>query len=146
MAALLPVHILLVDDFELFRGLIVSMLRDYPRFQVVAEAGNEVDAVKKAEELKPDLALLDVDLPGENGLTAARRISAVSPNTKVLLVSANASRGVVRKALTMGILGCVIKSRLVQDLVPAMEVVLKGKTFVSRVLAINEDRVHCQEQ
>jgi CheY-like chemotaxis protein len=83
------VRILVVEDFEPFRRFVCATLQARPEWQVIAEASDGLQAVQKAEELKPDLILLDIGLPGLNGIEAARRIRKLSINSKIVLVSAN---------------------------------------------------------
>jgi DNA-binding NarL/FixJ family response regulator len=132
-------RILVVDDIELWRQLISSMLHARPGFQVIDEASDGVEAVQKAEELKPDLILLDIGLPGLNGIEAARRIHRVSPNSKILFASENQSSDVVEEALRTGGGGYVLKSSAARDLLPAVEAILEGEQFISASL-VGHDR------
>jgi CheY-like chemotaxis protein len=102
-----------------------------PRWQVIAEAADGPEAVQKAEELKPDLIVLDIGLPKLNGIEAARRIRRVSPSTKIVFLSQNNDPDVVRVALSTGALGYVQKTDVRSDLLPAIEAVLQGRQFVS---------------
>ena len=102
--------ILVVDDFEGFRRFVCSVLQPRAEFQA-AEASNGLEAVKKAEELQPDLILLDIGLPDLNGLEVAKRVLKVAPAAKILFLSQESSPDVVRKALRLGALGYVHKPR-----------------------------------
>ena len=86
---LAPVRILLVDDFQPWRRCVSTMLEGCGEFQIVGEASDGLEAVRKSEELRPDLVLLDIDLPGLNGIEAARRICAVAPDSAILFISGN---------------------------------------------------------
>jgi DNA-binding NarL/FixJ family response regulator len=127
------VGVLVVDDYEPFRRLICTILEN-PRFRIIGEASNGLEAVRKAEELQPDLILLDIGLPQLNGIEAARRISKVAPHSKILFISQEDSSDVVQAALGLGVLGYVHKSRTHADLLPAIESVLAGGQFVSASL------------
>src|SRR6266403_1492553 len=81
------VRVLVVEDFEPFRRFIRSKLGEKPELQVIGEVSDGGEAVLKAEELRPDLILLDVGLPTLNGIEAARRICKLSPKSKILVVS-----------------------------------------------------------
>jgi CheY-like chemotaxis protein len=105
-----------------------------PEWQVVAEALDGSEAVQKAEELKPDLILLDIGLPKMNGIEAARRIQQLSPNSKIVFLSQNNDRGIVRAALSTGALGYVHKADAQSELLIAVDAVLRGKQFVSNNL------------
>lgn len=130
-----PVRILVVDDFEPIRRLISTMLLNSPQFEVVAEAVDGLDAVQKAGQLKPDLILLDVDLPKLNGFEVARNVRKISPHSRILFVSANTSPDVARAALDTGASGYVVKFDVGVELLPAIEAVLLRKQYVSGRLA-----------
>ena len=102
-----------------------------PEIQVIGEASDGLEAVQKAQELHPDLILLDIGLPILNGIAAARQILQYAPNTKILFVSEQRSFEIVEEALGTGARGYVAKSRAATELSPAVEAVLQGKRFVS---------------
>ena len=131
-----PIKILVVDDFEDFRRFVCALLIPKIEFQV-AEASDGLEALRKAEELLPDLIVLDIALPSLNGLEVAKRIREFAPSTKILFLSGESSPDVVRAALNLGALGYVHKPELQSDLVPAIEAVLIGELFVSRDLKFN---------
>src|SRR5271157_3766281 len=93
-------RVLVVDDYEPFRRFICSTLANRPELQIVAEASDGLEAVHKAEELQPDLIVLDVGLPTLNGIEAARRIRRLSSESKILFVSQESSTDVVQEALS----------------------------------------------
>jgi CheY-like chemotaxis protein len=94
-----------------------------------------LDAVQKADELQPDLILLDIGLPTLNGIEVARRIREVSPASKILFVSEDRSADIVEEALSTGAGGYVVKSDAARELLPAVNAVLEGERFVSASLA-----------
>jgi DNA-binding NarL/FixJ family response regulator len=110
------------------------MIQARTEWQVIAEASDGSEAVQKAEELKPDLILLDIGLPKLNGIEAARRIRQRSPSSKIIFLSQNSDLDVVRAALGTGALGYVRKTDARRELLPAMDAVLRGKQFVSSSL------------
>jgi len=99
--------------------------------QIVGEASDGVEAVQKAEELKPDLIILDIGLPTLNGIEVARRIYTFSPRSKVIFVTQESSPDVMQATLNLGVWGYVLKTKAGSDLVAAVEAVLLGKRFVS---------------
>jgi len=98
--------------------------------QIIGEVSDGLEAVQKAEELKPDLIVLDIGLPSLNGFEAARRIRKVAPETKILFVSQESSADVVQEALSLGALGYVVKTHAGSDLLAAVEAVCQGGQFV----------------
>jgi DNA-binding NarL/FixJ family response regulator len=128
------IRILVVDDYEGWRDRVRSLLRERPEWHVVCEASDGFGAVQRAEELRPDLVLLDIGLPKVNGIEAARQIRQVSPNSKIVFLSADNSLDVVQEGLSTGALGFVHKARVRTDLPPAIDAVLEGKRFVTKML------------
>jgi len=135
---LLLIRVLVVDDFENWRRQVHSLLQAQPAWQVVAEASDGSEAVQKAEDLKPDLILLDIGLPKLSGIEAARRIRQVSPSSKIIFLSQNSDLEFVRVALSTGALGYVQKTDASRELLPAVAAVLRGKKFVSSSLKSHE--------
>jgi DNA-binding NarL/FixJ family response regulator len=128
------IRTLVADDYEDWRRQVRSLLQARPEWQVIAEAADGPEAVQKAEELKPDLILLDIGLPTLNGIEAARRIRQLSPNSKIIFLSTYNSPDVVQAGLGAGAMGYVCKTDVNRDLLPAMDAVLRGKQFVSSSL------------
>lgn len=125
------VRVLVVDDFEPFRRLICSMLGRRLSLQIIGEVSDGLEAVRRAEELRPDLILLGIGLPSLNGLAAARQIRTLSPKSKIIFVTQESDPGRVEGALSLGALGYVVKTRIASDLLAAMDAVLRGRQFVS---------------
>jgi DNA-binding NarL/FixJ family response regulator len=115
------VRVLVVEDNELFRRVVCSMLETRPELQVIGETSNGLEAVQKAEELQPDVIVLDIALPSVNGIEVARRIRKTSPECKILLVSQESSPEVVQEALSVGACAYVLKVRAGSDLLAAVE-------------------------
>jgi DNA-binding NarL/FixJ family response regulator len=131
-------RVLVVEDHEPFRRFISSVLQGKPGLQVIGEVSDGLEAVEKAEKLQPDLILLDIGLPGLNGIEAARRIRRVAAGSKILFVSLESSPNVAQTALQVGALGYVLKSEAATDLLTGVEAVIRGDQFVSSGLS---DRV-----
>jgi DNA-binding NarL/FixJ family response regulator len=125
-----PARTLVVDDVDDFRHFVCSILQEKTQCEVVGEASDGLQAVERAEELHPDLILLDLGLPTLNGMEAARRIRRVSPDSKILFVTQNSSPEIAQGALRLGACGYLLKSDAT-DLPCAVEIVLHGAQFVS---------------
>jgi DNA-binding NarL/FixJ family response regulator len=125
------VRILVVDDSEPWRQHIYSLLKKSLELHVVGEASDGLEAVQIAEELKPDLILLDIGLPGLNGIEAQKRLCQVVPSAKILFVSQNNDTEVARAVLGKGARGYVLKVDAASELLLGIKVVLRGEKFVS---------------
>jgi len=101
------------------------------RFQLISEASDGLEAVRQAEELRPDVVLLDIGLPKLNGIEAARQIRKLSPQAKIIFISDNRDWDIAEEALRTGAVGYVVKSDSRTELIPAIRVVLAGKQFIS---------------
>ena len=129
------VRVLVIEDYEPFRRFICSTLRERSGLQIVGETADGLEAVQKAEELQPDLVVLDIGLPSLNGIEAARRIRKLSPESKILIVSQESSSDVVQEALALGALGYVVKTHAGIELLAAVEAVLGGRHYISSGLS-----------
>src|SRR5690348_9929618 len=135
MKQLLPsIRILLADDYEGWRRQVRLLFQTRPEWQVLAEAADGPEAIQKAEELKPDLIVLDIGLPKLNGIEAARQIRQLSPSSKIVFLSQNHDLDVVRAALGTGALAYVHKTAAQSELLLAVDAVLGGKRFISSSL------------
>jgi DNA-binding NarL/FixJ family response regulator len=128
-------RVLIVEDYEPMRRFVATKLQTKQELRIISEAADGLEAVEKAQELRPDLILMDIGLPTLNGIDAARKIQKLSPESKILFVSENRSSDVAEEALRSGGLGYVVKSDAEMDLLPAVDAVLHGKRFVSASLA-----------
>jgi DNA-binding NarL/FixJ family response regulator len=126
------VRVLVVEDHEPFRRFICSTLEKRAELQVICEASDGLEAVRKAEELHPELIVLDIGLPSLNGMEAARRIRKLSTESAILFVSQESSADVVREALATGARGYVVKTDVGRELLEAVDAVLRGGQFVGR--------------
>ena len=128
------VRVLVVDDYEPWRRFFSTTFQKRPDLRVISEASDGLEAVQQAQQLQPDLILLDIGLPSLNGIEAARRIREVSPTSKILFVSENRSNDIVEEALSTGAGGYIVKSDAGSELLPAVEAVLESKRFISASL------------
>jgi DNA-binding NarL/FixJ family response regulator len=131
------VRVLLVEDFEPFRRFIRTTLQK-AELQIIAEVSDGLEAVSVAAELQPDLILLDIGLPGLNGIEVARQIRKLSPESKIVFVSQKSSADVIEEALNSGALGYVVKAHAANELLAAVEAVSEGGTFISNGLSVTQ--------
>jgi len=124
-------RILIADDHEVVRAGVRGMLASEPDWEVCAEAEDGRRALALAVVLKPDLAVLDVAMPGLNGIDVARRLRRLLPKTGVLVLTMHHTASLVEDALDAGALGYVLKSDPIDVLVSAVQHVLTGQTYVS---------------
>jgi len=127
--------ILVVDDYAPFRHFVCSALQRRADFQIL-EAVDGLEAVQKAEELRPELILLDINLPKLHGFGVVKRIHPVAPHARVVFVSQESSEDIVREAFRLGAWGYIQKIRACNDLLPAVDAVLAGRHFVSSHIAL----------
>jgi DNA-binding NarL/FixJ family response regulator len=125
------IRILIADDFRDWRRQVRLLLQVRPEWHAIAEAADGSEVIQKAEELKPDLILLDIGLPKLNGVEVARRMRQLSPSCKIIFLSQNNDRDIVQAALSAGALGYVHKTEAQSELLSAIDAVLRGKRFVS---------------
>jgi DNA-binding NarL/FixJ family response regulator len=128
-------RVLLVDDHALVRRGFRRMLEDEPTFHVVGEASDGLEAVKLAEELGPDVIVMDCALPQMNGIEASRRILAKLPDTAILMLSMHSEDTLVKQALEAGARGYILKNAMDLDLVSAIKKVAGGQTVLDPQIA-----------
>ena len=124
-----PLRTLIVEDHEGLRALLRSLLENETRCVVIGEASDGLQAVQTAQELQPDLILLDLSLPKLNGMEACRRIRKVSPDSKILFLSQEPAPEIVQSALRLGA-GYLLKSDA-KELPAAVHAIFEGRKFVS---------------
>jgi len=125
------VRIIIADDHEIMRKGLRSLVEARQDWQVVGEASNGREAVEKAKELAPNVAVLDIGMPELNGLEATRQIVRDSPQTQVLILTMHESEQMVRDVLDAGARGYVLKSDAARDLVNAVDALSQHRTFFS---------------
>ena len=121
-------RILIVDDSPLVRNRLRDLLQQHPDWEVCGEAANGWDAVKKTQELSPDLIVLDFLMPGMDGLEAARRITRLVPDVPIMMFTMHMSRQLVEQARSVGVLGALCKSD-VRHVVEGLEAVLRHEAY-----------------
>jgi len=123
------------DDHTVVRQGLRKVLEERPEWQVVAEAGDGRDAVRLAEQHKPDVAVVDVAMPLLNGIEATRQITRRAPQTKVLVLSMYSDEAYVTQMLKAGATGYLLKDSADVDLLQAVQAVSQGKSFFSPAVA-----------
>ena len=126
-----PIRILLADDHTLVRAGIRSLLESIDDVEVVAEAGEGREALDLIAKHRPDVALLDIGMPGLNGLEVAKRTPQASPRTRIIILSMHADPAYVKKALRVGAVGYLLKGASVTELPLAVQAVMRGESYLT---------------
>jgi two-component system response regulator NreC len=122
--------ILLVDDHAMFRAGIKALLEAEGRMEVIGEASSGDEAVDKVRQLKPDVVVMDLSMPGSNGLEATRRIAALELDTKVLVLTVHAEEEYLVPVVEAGASGYLTKTSADNDLIEAIRVVARGEVYL----------------
>ncbi len=125
------VRLVIVDDHEIFRTGVRRVLQSDGHWDVCGEASTGDEAVKLANEVKPEVIVMDVSMPGTNGIQATRSILSALPKTKILLLTWHTSKELVRSGFAAGASGYLLKSDAGRDLIEALETIVDGTTYVS---------------
>jgi DNA-binding NarL/FixJ family response regulator len=128
-------RILVADDHEVVRKGLIALLGQQPDWQVCGEACNGREAVEQAKQLMPDVIIMDIGMPGLNGLEATRQIVRANPTTKVLILTLLDSEELVRSVLDAGARGFLMKSDPALDMVAGVEALRQGKTYFTSKVA-----------
>ncbi len=139
-------RILIADDHQLVRDGVRALLQSHAGWEICGEATTGREAVAKAEELIPDLVILDISMPDLNGADAARRIRKISKNTEILILSMHYSDQLIREIVDAGASGYVLKSDSDRDLLVAVEALARHKPFfTSRATEIIQSKFNTGE-
>jgi DNA-binding NarL/FixJ family response regulator len=137
-----PIQVFLADDHSVLRAGLVALLASEPDIEVVGEASDGYECVEKAIVLKPDIILMDVNMPRCGGLEALERVRAELPGTKVLVLTMHDDVGYLRRVLASGGSGYVLKQAASEELLSAIRTVSDGGVFIhphhAQILASNE--------
>lgn len=128
-------RILVADDHEIVRRGLVSLIKSRPDWEICAEADNGRQAVEKANQSKPDIAILDIGMPVLNGLEATRQILRKHPAVRILILTITDTHQAVQTVLDAGARGFLLKSDAARDLVTAVEALAHNKTFFTARVA-----------
>ncbi|GAB4214969.1 MAG: response regulator transcription factor [Rhodoferax sp.] len=126
-----PVRVLLADDHTLVRAGLRRLLDDLPAFEVVGEAADGLDLLAQAQALSPHLVLLDIAMPGLNGLEAAQRLLHSAPHVRVVMLSMHHNEEYVRQALRQGARAYLLKDAAPQELELALRAVMRDEIYLS---------------
>jgi len=145
------IRVLLVDDHEIVRLGLMTLLNDQDNMEVVGEAGTAGEAVKSVEELRPDVVLMDIRMPGEGGIVATREITAKFPQTKVVMLTSFADDELVMRAIQAGAVGYVLKQVWNEELLRAVAAAARGEALLdpsttSRLLSRVRERERQAEE
>jgi len=125
-----PIRIVLADDHALFRAGLAALLESEERFEVIGEASTGEEAVDLARTLKPDIVVMDLSMPGTNGLEATRRIAALGLDTRVLVLTVHAEEEYLVPVVEAGASGYLTKTSADTDLIEALKVVSRGQVYL----------------
>lgn len=130
-----PIRLIIVDDHLLVRAGVRLLLENLPDFQIVAEAGNGLDALQLIGKHLPDIVLLDIALPGLNGLDVTERVKNEFPTVRVLLLSMHNSEEYVLRAMRLGAAGYLLKDTGPAELELALRAVARGESYLSPAIS-----------
>jgi len=126
----MPIHILIADDHGVLRAGLRTLLNAEPDLEVIAEASDGNDALRLACELRPDIVLLDISMPGPGGIEVTRRLKEALPELRVLILTAHEDESMLREAVQVGAAGYIIKRAVESELINAIHSVWRGDLYV----------------
>lgn len=126
----MAITILLADDHKILREGLCSLIHNQPGMEVIGEADDGASAIQLAHKLKPDIIVMDINMPGTDGIDATYRISKELPNTKIIALSMYPKRSFVTEMLKAGASGYVLKEKAFDDLTKAINAVMAGDTYL----------------
>src|SRR5262249_5894883 len=129
------IRVLVVDDYEKWRSFARATIEKQDGLEVIGEISDGLQALQQAQQLQPELIIVDIGIPTINGIEVARRIRESTSKAKILFLTENRSPEIAEKALSTGANGYVVKSDAGRELLPAIKAVLEGKRFISKSLA-----------
>ena len=123
--------VLIVDDHAFIRRGVQTILHPFPEWELCGEADNGLDAIRMAGELKPEVIIMDVSMPGLNGIEVTRKICKTQPGVKIVLLTLHESADLVRYAFRAGARGYLLKTDAEQELVKALLMVVGEGAYIS---------------
>ncbi len=126
----MPVKILMVDDHKIVREGLCALVNNEPDMEVIGEAQDGVEAIRLTCELKPDVIIMDVNMPGMDGIDTTRRIASVVPDTKIIALTMYPKKNFVTEMLSAGASGYILKDDAFTELTKAIKTVMAGETYL----------------
>jgi len=126
----MTIRILIADDHGLIRAGLRALLEDVDDMQVVGEAADGLAVLRLAAELQPDIVLMDISMPGLNGIEATRRLGEIAPQARVLALTVHEEEGMLREMIRAGAFGYIIKRAIESELINAIRVISQGNMYV----------------
>jgi DNA-binding NarL/FixJ family response regulator len=125
------VNVVIVDDHPLFRSGLRQILENHPRYKIVGEAATGLDALRLINEKKPDIAVLDVNLPELSGLEVVQKLQESHSKTQVIILTMHKEEALLNRALDLGVMAFVLKENAVENILGALDAVTKGEHYLS---------------
>ncbi len=130
-----PIQIVIADDHALVRAGLMELMKTFEKVEVVAEAGDGLEAIEKARDYQPDIMLLDISMPKMRGLEAITEIHRVSPETLILILSMFNNQEYIRESFKKGAVGYLLKEAAAEELKSAISALLQNKVYISPALS-----------
>ena len=142
------ISIVLADDHTIVRQGLAKLLEAEPNLRVIGEAKNGREAVRKVEELKPDIVVMDIAMPLLNGIEATRQIKKISPHTKVIILSMHAHDRYISELISLGASGYLLKDSTGGEIIKAISAADEGDTYLSPSISrrVIEDYLHLKKK
>jgi DNA-binding NarL/FixJ family response regulator len=132
-----PIKIMIVDDHDLFREGLKYILSKAPEFQITGDASNGVEYLEKLRSIKPDIVLMDIDMPRMNGFEATRQSLEIYPQLKIITLSMHGDQGHYQRMIELGVKGFVLKDSGISELKNAIREVYQGRNYFSQELLMS---------
>lgn len=126
----MPTRILIADDHGVIRAGLHALLSGFPELEVVGEAVDGLDTLKKAMELGPNIVIMDLSMPGMGGLEATRQLSQIAPDVRVLILTVHEEESLLKEVIRAGAAGYIIKRAVEDELIHAIRVIARGDMYV----------------
>jgi two-component system, NarL family, response regulator DegU len=130
-----PIKLIIIDDHDIMREGLLLLLQDDPQIEVVGMASSGEEGLALVNELKPDIALMDITMEGMNGLEATRQIGETTPETSVIILTMHEDKAFFLEALAVGASGYFLKGSDTEDLIKTIHIVNEGGTYLTPRLA-----------